>query len=134
MKHQGCSIIFYNKKSEILLFLRDDKNNIPYPNTWDLLGGHLEAGESPEECIIREMKEELNLELSDFSKFAQIEFHDRTEHTYFKKLDVDLIELSLREGQKLSWFRIDDLAEIDLAFGFKPMIDLFCREVLDHRV
>ena len=132
MKHHGCSIIFYNSEDEILLFLRDDKNSIPYPNTWDLLGGHLEAGESPEECIIREMKEELNLDLINFSKFAQIEFHDRTEHTFLKKLDVDTTELSLSEGQKLGWFSIKAIDEIDLAFGFKPLVDLFCREVLDY--
>jgi hypothetical protein len=80
------------------------------------------------------MKEELNIELTNFMKFSRIEFHDRTEHTFFKKLDANIDELSLFEGQKLAWFSMDAIDKIDLAFGFKPLVDLFYREVLEHQV
>jgi len=80
------------------------------------------------------MKEELSIELTGFSKFAQIEFHDRTEHTFFQKLDVETAELCLNEGQKLKWFTFEAIVETDLAFGFKPLVDLFCREVLGYQV
>ena len=61
MKRHGCSIIFVNDQQQVLLFLRDDKPGIAYPNMWDVLGGHLEKGETPEEGVLREVKEELSL-------------------------------------------------------------------------
>jgi len=37
MKRKGTSIIFVNDKKQILLLLRDDKPDIPYPNMWDVV-------------------------------------------------------------------------------------------------
>ena len=54
---QGCVIILFNTNNQILLVLRDNKDSIPFPNTWNLLGGILENGESPEECIRKEIRE-----------------------------------------------------------------------------
>jgi 8-oxo-dGTP diphosphatase len=70
MKRKGTSIVFFNKKKQVLLFLRDDNPDIPYPNMWDVPGGHVGADETPEQCIIREMKEEMELDLDDFHLFG----------------------------------------------------------------
>ena len=90
MKHLGASIIFINDKQHILLFLRDDKRGIPYPNMWDVPGGHVEENETPKECIIREMKEEMDLKLKDFQLFCKKEFDDRIEYTFWKKQNLDI--------------------------------------------
>ena len=76
MKRKGASIIFVNDKRQILLFLRDNTPDIPYPNMWDVPGGHVEKVENPEKCIVREMKEEMNLTLDEFELFSKIEFDD----------------------------------------------------------
>jgi 8-oxo-dGTP diphosphatase len=60
MKRLGVSIIFVNDENKVLLFLRDDKPDLPYRNMWDVPGGHVEPDETPEECIVREMKEEMS--------------------------------------------------------------------------
>jgi len=57
-KHSGASIIFVNDHKQVLLLLRDDKPGLPYRNMWDVPGGHIELGETPKQCIMREMKEE----------------------------------------------------------------------------
>ncbi len=49
-------IIFDNK---LLLFQRDDIPEIPYPGTWDLVGGMQEQDETPEQALRREIKEEV---------------------------------------------------------------------------
>ena len=60
----GCQIILVNDRAEVLLYLRDDKAWIPYPNTWCLPGGHLEDGETPLQCILREVHEEMGIRLA----------------------------------------------------------------------
>ncbi len=48
----------------VLTMLRDDKSDIPFPAMWDFPGGGREGEETPEECVLRELKEEFGLRLS----------------------------------------------------------------------
>ena len=125
MKRKGSSIIFINDTRQILLFLRDNKPDLPYPNMWDVPGGHVEANESPEKCIIREMKEEMDLDIDEFDLFSIIEFEDRIEYTFWAKADFDINEIVLMEGQKLKWFTRDDARQTPLAYGFNEIIEQF---------
>jgi 8-oxo-dGTP diphosphatase len=125
MKRKGSSIIFINEKEEILLFLRDNKSDLPYPNMWDVPGGHVEANELPEKCIIREMKEEMDLDLFEFELFSKIEFEDRIEYTFWARADLDIDHIELAEGQKLKWFTRDDAKQTPLAYGFNEIVEMF---------
>lgn len=44
----GAGIILLNKKNQVLLLLRDNKADIPFPNMWDIPGGRVEHNESPD--------------------------------------------------------------------------------------
>ena len=50
---------------KLLTILRDDKENIPWPNMWELPGGGREGDESPFECAAREVYEELGIHLTE---------------------------------------------------------------------
>ena len=41
-----------------------------YPSVWDLPGGHLEAGESPQTALVRELKEELGIVATAFESLG----------------------------------------------------------------
>jgi len=125
MERKGCSIIFLNDRKEILLFLRDDKPDIPYPNMWDIPGGHIEDNETPEQCIIREMKEEMDLDIEGFKLFSVNEFADRIEYTFWKKSNLDINKIKLTEGQGLRWFSEEDLKATELAGGFNQILEDF---------
>lgn len=60
----GCKIALFCG-DKLLTILRDDKLNIPYPNTWELPGGGREGDESPFECAAREVYEELRIHLTE---------------------------------------------------------------------
>ena len=50
---------------KVLTILRDDKDDIPCPNMWELPGGGREGNESPFECAAREVYEELGIHLDE---------------------------------------------------------------------
>src|SRR5690348_1867021 len=102
-KFSGTSMIFVNSASCVLLFLRDNINTIPYPNCWDIPGGRVEPGESPEQTIVREMHEELELTLDSPVLFRRYEFADRYEYTFWQLADFDIAKMRLHEGQYLRW-------------------------------
>jgi 8-oxo-dGTP diphosphatase len=125
---EGTSIIFVNDREQILLLLRDDCDKIPYPNMWDVPGGHVEAGESARQCIIREMQEELGLKLKAFDHFCTITFYDRIEHTFWQKANLNIDDIELNEGQRLRWFDADETARTRLAYGFNRIVKRFFAE------
>ena len=61
---QGCKIALFCG-DKVLTILRDDKENIPCPNMWELPGGGREGDESPFECAVREVFEELGITLTE---------------------------------------------------------------------
>lgn len=125
MKRKGSSIIIVSDKGQVLLFLRDDIPEITYPNMWDIPGGHVEKGETPEQCIIREIKEEMEIDLYDFQLFSIVEFSDRIEYTYWKRINLNIDDITLHEGQCLKWFKEEDIKNTVLAYGFNEILDDF---------
>ncbi len=49
--------------AQVLVILRDDFSHIAYPAHWDFPGGGRDAPETPEDCILRETREEVGLAL-----------------------------------------------------------------------
>ena len=115
-----AAIIFENSAGELLLYLRDNKPGIPFPLHWDLIGGHVEKGESPEEALIREVKEELDYDLKDyrfFNRYVCLEgdAYPNIKYIYHGKLDFPLEEITLLEGEKVAWFKPEELKDLKFA-------------------
>ena len=121
----GTSFLFVNNRSEILLVLRDDIPQIRYPNMWDIPGGTAGENETPEECITREIEEELGLVLTGPVLFEKREFQDRVEFTFWQRADFDVEHIRLTEGQRLAWFSEKEAKRTHLAFDFNITIDSF---------
>ena len=76
MKRKGSSIIFVNDEGQILLFLRDNKPELPYSNMWDVPGGHVEADENPQNTL-QKQKNPTNLNHKYFpNNLAYLLIHD----------------------------------------------------------
>ena len=64
MTFSGAKLaLFLGRK--IVVILRDDRPDIPYPGHWDLPGGGREGQETPEACTLRETEEEIGLILRE---------------------------------------------------------------------
>ena len=111
--------------------LRDDKPTIPYPDCWDPLGGSMEKGETPEQCITREIQEEIGITISLPNIYKVLDLDDRIEHIFWQRADFDIGKIDLQEGQQLQWFsreEIEALPSGKVSFNFKPIILKFFEE------
>lgn len=64
LKHRAVHILIFNKRGEIFLQKRSQTKDT-YPGTWDSsAAGHLDTGESYDACALREVREELGIQLS----------------------------------------------------------------------
>ncbi len=118
------SALLVTPDGKLVAHLRDDKPEIPFPNTWSTLGGRVEPGESPVEAMRRELVEEiefspemmywrtfdLNFILNGSSVMVEV-------HTFVGTLDRPLEQVNLHEGQRLGAFSHDELDSVVFAFG-----------------
>ncbi|GJQ44207.1 MAG: hypothetical protein JETCAE03_37050 [Ignavibacteriaceae bacterium] len=127
----GAGIILINNNNEVLLLLRDNKPEIPFPNQWDIPGGKIEDGETPDVTIKREMFEELGLkELSDLRLFKIYTSDNLTDFIFWKRIDLNPEKIILNEGQRLKYFNLDEIKKTKLAFNYNKVLEEFFEEVV----
>lgn len=92
---------------------------------WEFPGGKIEEGESEEQALTREIKEELNLEIEISTKLITVEYtypdFALTMHTFLcKAITNDLI---LHEHIDFTWLAIEDLNTLDWAAADLPIVN-----------
>lgn len=109
--HRAVHILVFNKKKEVLLQKRSIlKDNCP--GLWDSsAAGHLESGESYDDCAVRELKEELTID-AEVQQIAQLKPSEDTgwEHIglYVARHDGAL-RFPCSEVEHAVWFGMDQL-------------------------
>ncbi|MBT96552.1 hypothetical protein CMI49_00425 [Candidatus Pacearchaeota archaeon] len=98
---RASKIILLNSKKEFLLFLRDNKLDIPFPGYWDFIGGRIEGDETDLEAIKREINEEIeNVNINKIEFLGEIFASDNCSNSIFVgKVDTPLNKIKLNEGQ-----------------------------------
>jgi 8-oxo-dGTP diphosphatase len=122
-----AAIILENDRKEILLYLRDNKPNIPFPHHWDLFGGHIEKGETQEEALERELKEELDIQIKNYNFFKKYEVnhgdvYPNIKYVFSGKINKEISELTLKEGEKLQFFPQESIGNIKFANVLKDIV------------
>lgn len=116
MRQPGAkAFVVYKKK--VLLILRDSKRDTISPNTWNLPGGTIEKGETPLQCLNREISEELNIAPKNIFFLGQQTYEDGSlVFRYLIHLTEDEFE-NIRlgdEGTRLRFFSINQMGKIKL--------------------
>ena len=76
MNHIQLSTLCYIRKNDQYLMLhRVSKERDINKDKWIGVGGHFEEGESPDECLLREVKEETGLTLTEYALRGIVTFH-----------------------------------------------------------
>ncbi|MGI8500270.1 MAG: NUDIX hydrolase [Hassallia sp.] len=95
--HVAIAILY--QKDKFLMQLRDNIPNIPYPGQWALFGGHIEAGETPDIAVKREILEEIGYDLPPtVAEFGCYPDERAVRHVFYAPLEVEFNQLVLNEG------------------------------------
>ncbi|HPL29318.1 MAG TPA: NUDIX domain-containing protein [Anaerolineae bacterium] len=92
-----------------------------YPKVWDIIGGRCDAGEEPEETLVREMTEEIGVVPRVFSRVAVLpeplpELYGEAEyHIYVVTGWAGLLAEHGDEHAELRWFELTEAMKLDLA-------------------
>lgn len=131
-KNLGAGILLINSKNELLMLLRDDIPNIPFPNMWDIPGGHVEIGEKPQDTVRREMLEEMNLALGEITLFKVYESETLVDNVFWSRIDLEPEKINLMEGQRIAYFSRSQLKKMKLAFNYNIVVEEFFNFILEN--
>lgn len=88
-----------------------------YPDCWDLVGGHVEPGESPRLALARECREELGVLVHDPTPFPMAVEDPALDVFAFlvTRWEGEPLNAAPEEHDELRWFRPEELAGVNLA-------------------
>jgi 8-oxo-dGTP diphosphatase len=116
-----CAIII--RSSEVLVAQRGEQMSLPLK--WEFPGGKVAANETEEECVLREIFEELNIEIEIVDKLEDSVHH-------YENVVINLIpficnyksgSLLLSEHKKAKWLCRKDLVTLDWAAADLPILN-----------
>ena len=88
-----------------------------YPDCWDLVGGHVESGESPDQAVSRECLEELSVHVHDPLPIPMTVSDPTLEmHAFLvTRWEGEPVNAAPEEHDDLRWFRPRDRAHLKMA-------------------
>ena len=91
---------------------------------WEFPGGKVEVGESREEALVREIREELSvdIEVSEFLMTIEHTYPDFHLTMHVFKCVLDQGEITLNEHVALKWLSVDELDQLDWAAADVPVV------------
>lgn len=100
---------------------------------WEFPGGKVEPGETPEEALIREIKEELDIEISVGKYIHTVEYDYPTFHLSMLCFICKILSgsLVLKEHEEARWLEKDNLYSVDWLPADLEIVSLLERENLD---
>ena len=140
---RGAGVFFYDQaRRRVLFYRRDNKPTIPFPDQVDILGGHIEEGETAEQAVVREIAEELD-DLRSGAAYAlaghrlfmvYTDPQGAVDYLFSKAADFDLADVRLKEGQALFWLTEEEAERTPFAFGYNRLVAEFFGALRDGRV
>jgi 8-oxo-dGTP diphosphatase len=118
-------VVFHQRRILILKRKQDDDT---YPGFWDCVGGHFEEGESAEECMLREAKEESGQSMTIVRVGPLIEYLD----DYGRAVAVPFLlkhdpgkAIRPTEHSAFRWVSLGDVKKYDIVPDLEKALDLF---------
>jgi mutator protein MutT len=120
LKHDGLLRILLGKRAATRTF---------YPNVWDMPGGHCEPGETPEQTLVRELREEIGITPTEWRAAGVVEVPTLADgeglvlHLYtVTAWTGSPVNRQPDEHSEIAWFSLDAACRLDLAHPSYPAL------------
>lgn len=80
-----------------------------YRKVWELTGGQIEKDESPQECVIRECKEECNQNIEKMIFVGLAKYEDMNAAIYYSFLETEEPFIENEEIKDLRWWKPNEI-------------------------
>lgn len=92
---------------------------------WEFVGGKVEAGETKEQALVRECREELNITLSVGSVFMEVvhEYPDITVHLTLFNAEINEGEPQLLEHNDMRWITASEIPQYEFCPADKDILE-----------
>ena len=127
--HVACAII--ELEGKVLCTQRSESMSLPLK--WEFPGGKIDEGESPEECLKRELHEELGIEASVGQSCPTTTHHYQSFSVTLYPFICEIIsgEITLHEHSAMIWLPIKELQKLDWAEADLPVIEEYQRQIAE---
>ena len=126
-KHNCTTVCYIEKEDSYLMMHRVKKEKDINKDKWIGVGGHFEEGESPEECLLREVWEETGLKLTSFRLRGIITFSTDiypTEYMFLYTADGYEGEITECDEGNLEWVKKKKVYNLPIWEGDKVFFRL----------
>ena len=127
----NSTLIYVERGDEYLMLHRTKKENDLNRDKWIGIGGKFEENESPEDCMLREAREETGLTLTSWRYRGIVTFlSDRWETEYMHLFTADGYSGTLRQCDEgdLAWIKKSELLKLKLWEGDKIFLRLLASD------
>lgn len=119
-----AAVALIDAENRVLIAKRPEGKSMA--GLWEFPGGKVEAGETPEEALARELKEELNIDVCR-KCLAPFNFASHAYEAFHLLMPLYICrtwagEVSAREGQEVAWVRALHLSRYPMPPADEPLI------------
>ncbi|GAB4364948.1 MAG: (deoxy)nucleoside triphosphate pyrophosphohydrolase [Calditrichia bacterium] len=120
--------IIQDEEGRVLIARRRD--HISQGSKWEFPGGKLRPGETPEDCLIREIEEELGITIIILSIFAAVNhaYPDKNILLLAYKAKYVSGEIRLTDHQAARWIEPQKMSELDFSEADVPLVKRLIEE------
>ena len=128
----NTTLCYVTRGSQVLMLHRVKKKADINKDKWIGIGGKFEDKESPEECLVREVREETGLTLTDYTYRGLVTFvSDRwvTEYMHLFTARTEQADFIDCDEGDLEWVDKDKVKDLPIWTGDKIFLDLLNQDV-----
>ena len=121
------TLCYIEKENKYLMLHRTSKKKDGNKDKWIGVGGHFEKGESPEDCLLREVKEETGLELTSYQFRGIVTFISDVwpdEYMFLYTADRYMGDIGNCDEGELVWVEKEKIMDLNIWEGDKIFLKL----------